>query len=89
MPAYKKTSSGARSMTDMVDNNPDMPDALEVAAWLDAEFAKTGKLVGPPHGVGMAIKDRYDTFDLRTTSDAVDRPPHDATISQMFCLNHP
>jgi Asp-tRNA(Asn)/Glu-tRNA(Gln) amidotransferase A subunit family amidase len=75
----------ARSMTDKVDDNPDMPDALEVAAKLDAEFAQTGKLVGPLHGVVMAIKDQYDTFDLRTTSDtdafyANDRPPHDATF---------
>jgi len=74
-----------RSMTDKVDNNPTMPDALEVAAKLDAEFAKTGKLVGPLHGVVMAIKDQYDTFDMRTTSGADafyanDRPPHDATF---------
>ncbi len=62
-----------------------MPDALETAAKLDAEFAKTGKLVGPLHGVVIAIKDQYDTFDMRTTSGADaayanDRPPHDATF---------
>ncbi|HEY8994131.1 MAG TPA: amidase [Lacunisphaera sp.] len=77
----------ARSMTDLVDNDPNMPDALEVAAKLDAEFARTGKLVGPLHGVVMAIKDQYDTFDLRTTSGADafyanDRPPHDSTFVQ-------
>jgi Asp-tRNA(Asn)/Glu-tRNA(Gln) amidotransferase A subunit family amidase len=75
----------ARSQTDKIDNDPSMPDALEVAAQEDAEFAKTGKLVGPLHGVVMSIKDQYDTFDLRTTSDADafyanDRPPHDATF---------
>src|SRR6185369_8197324 len=37
------------------------------------------------HGVVIAIKDQYDTFDLRTTSGADaayanDRPPHDATF---------
>ncbi|MGC4073271.1 MAG: hypothetical protein QM760_12285 [Nibricoccus sp.] len=37
----------ARSLTDLADNDPSMPDALEVAAQLDAHFAKTGKLVGP------------------------------------------
>ena len=47
-----------------------MPDALETAAALDAQFAQTGKLVGPLHGVVMAIKDQYDTFDMRTTSGA-------------------
>jgi amidase len=75
----------ARSMTDLVDNDPKMPDALEVAAKLDADFAKTGKLVGPLHGVVIAVKDQYDTFDLRTTSGADafyanDRPPQDSTF---------
>ena len=75
----------ARSMTDMVDNDPNMPDALETAAKLDAEFAKTGKLVGPLHGVVLAIKDQYDTVDMRSTSGADafyanDRPPDDATF---------
>jgi Asp-tRNA(Asn)/Glu-tRNA(Gln) amidotransferase A subunit family amidase len=75
----------ARSMTDALDADPKMPDALETAAALDAEFAKTGKLSGPLHGVVMAIKDQYDTFDLRTTSGADadyanDRPPDDSTF---------
>ncbi len=75
----------ARSMTDPTDNNPKMPDALEVAAAQDREFLRTGKLVGPLHGVVMAIKDQYDTFDMRTTSGADaayanDRPPEDATF---------
>ena len=75
----------ARSMTDTADNNPNMPDALEVAAAQDREFNRTGKLVGPLHGVVMAIKDQYDTFDMRTTSGADaqyanDRPPEDATF---------
>ncbi len=51
----------------------------------DRKFAETGKLVGPLHGVVMAIKDWYDTFDMRTTAGADvlfanDRPPHDATF---------
>jgi len=75
----------ARSMTDAVDDDPAMPDALEVAARLDAEFARTGRLTGPLHGVVVAIKDQYDTFDLRTTAAADtdyanDRPPADAEI---------
>lgn len=75
----------ARSLTDPVDSDPSMPDALEIAAKLDKEFAKTGKLVGPLHGVVMAIKDQYDTFDMRTTSGADvayanDRPPTDSTF---------
>jgi len=77
----------ARSMTDQADNDPNMPDALEVAAQEDAQFAKTGKLVGPLQGVVFAIKDQYDTIDMRTTSGADafyanDRPPHDATNVQ-------
>jgi amidase len=75
----------ARSMTDLVDNDPNMPDALEVAAALDARFAKTGKLVGPLHGIVLSVKDMIDTVDMRTTSGADadyanDRPPHDATL---------
>jgi Asp-tRNA(Asn)/Glu-tRNA(Gln) amidotransferase A subunit family amidase len=75
----------ARSMTDLVDNDPNMPDALEVAAEQDRQFAKTGKLVGPLQGVVMSFKDQYDTFDMRTTSGADahyanDRPPQDATF---------
>src|ERR1700682_3993403 len=75
----------ARSLTDMGDNNPNMPDALEVAAAQDRKFKRTSRLVGPLHGVVMAIKDQYDTFDMRTTSGADaqyanDRPPRDATF---------
>jgi Asp-tRNA(Asn)/Glu-tRNA(Gln) amidotransferase A subunit family amidase len=75
----------ARSMTDPVDNDPTMPDALEVAARQDAYFASTGKLIGALHGVVFAIKDQYDTFDMRTTAGmdaayANDRPPSDATF---------
>ena len=75
----------ARSMTDNVDNDPNMPDALEVAAAQDRQVKQNGKLVGPLHGAVMAIKDQYDTFDLRTTSGADvqyanDRPLQDATF---------
>ena len=72
-----------RSLTDETDSNPMMPDALEVAAKQDAHLKATGKLVGPLHGITFAIKDWYDTFDMRTTAGADaayanDRPPRDA-----------
>jgi amidase len=75
----------ARSLTDSVDNDPNMPDALEIAAAQDRKFMQTGKFVGSLHGAVMAIKDQYDTFDMRTTSGADaqyanDRPPEDATF---------
>ena len=75
----------ARSMMDAVVDDPDMPDALEVAEQQDVHFAATGTLIGPLHGVVMAIKDQFDTFDMRTTSGsdafyANDRPPRDATF---------
>jgi len=75
----------ARSMTDLVDNDPSMPDAFETCAKLDAYFAKTGKLMGPLHGVFMALKDQYCTRDMRTTSGADafyanDRPPFDSVF---------
>jgi len=75
----------ARSMTNPMDDDPAVPDALEVAAQQDAYFASTGRLIGPLHGVVFAIKDQYDTFDMRTTGGmdaayANDRPPRDATF---------
>jgi len=75
----------ARSQTDLADDDPNLPDALETAAALDLKFAKTRKLVGPLHGVVLAIKDQYDTIDMRTTAGADafyanDRPPDDATF---------
>jgi Asp-tRNA(Asn)/Glu-tRNA(Gln) amidotransferase A subunit family amidase len=75
----------ARSLTDRADDKATMPDALEAAAAQDRQFAQSGRLVGPLHGVVMAIKDQYDTFDMRTTSGADaqyanDRPPDDATF---------
>lgn len=62
-----------------------MPDALEAAADLDRRFAQTGTLAGPLHGVVFAIKDQFDTVDMRTTNGAEafyanDRPPNDATL---------
>ncbi len=75
----------ARSLTDSSDSDPKMPDALEAAAAEDRYFQQNGKLIGPLHGVVMAVKDQYDTFDMRTTSGgdvqyANDRPPQDATF---------
>src|ERR1051325_3471033 len=75
----------ARSLTDRVDSAPAMPDALETAAAQDREFARTGRLVGPLHGAVIAVKDQYDTKEMRTTSGgdvqyANDRPPDDATF---------
>ena len=75
----------ARSMTSVADDDPRMPDALEVAADLDRRFAQTGRLVGPLHGIVFAIKDQFDTVDMRTTNGADaffanDRPPDDAMV---------
>src|SRR5438046_9537595 len=52
---------------------------------LYAEFARTGRFKGPLHGIPFAIKDQFDTFDMRSTSGAAanyanDRPPADAAI---------
>jgi Asp-tRNA(Asn)/Glu-tRNA(Gln) amidotransferase A subunit family amidase len=75
----------ARSMTDGTDADPGMPDALETAAAMDARFKRSRRFAGPLHGVVMAIKDQYDTVDMRTTAGADafwanDRPPDDATF---------
>jgi amidase len=76
---------GMRSRTDPTDNDPNMMDAIEVARAQDAYFARTGQFVGPLHGIPFAIKDNYDTVDMRTTAGADadyanDKPPKDATM---------
>jgi Asp-tRNA(Asn)/Glu-tRNA(Gln) amidotransferase A subunit family amidase len=76
---------GQRSKTDRPDNDPKMSDALEVARAQDAYFARTGEFVGPLHGIPFAIKDNYDTVDMRTTAGAAaayanDKPPKDAAM---------
>src|SRR5580700_5828182 len=76
---------GKRSKTDPADNDPTMPDALETARAQDAYFARTGNFVGPLHGIPIAVKDNYDTMDMRTTAGAIadyanDKPPKDATM---------
>ncbi|HEX5281623.1 MAG TPA: amidase family protein [Micropepsaceae bacterium] len=76
---------GQRSRTDRTDADPAMPDALEAARALDADFARTGKLSGPLHGIPFIVKDQFDTFDMRTTAGAAadyanDRPPRDAEV---------
>ena len=76
---------GKRSKTDRADNDPKMLDALETARAQDDYFARTGNFVGPLHGIPIAVKDNYDTFDMRTTAGAAadyadDKPPKDATM---------
>jgi amidase len=76
---------GKRSKTDKVDSDPKMSDALEVARSQDEYFARTGQLIGPLHGIPFAVKDNYDTVDMRTTAGAAadyanDKPPKDATM---------
>jgi amidase len=66
-------------------DDANVPDALDRARELDLHFTRTGTFLGPLHGIPIAIKDNYDTFDMRTTAAAVadyanDRPPDDATM---------
>jgi Asp-tRNA(Asn)/Glu-tRNA(Gln) amidotransferase A subunit family amidase len=73
----KRTHTGA--------DDAKFPDALDRARELDRHLARTGKFVGPLHGIPIAIKDNYDTFEMRTTAAAAadyanDRPPDDATM---------
>src|SRR5215468_3825471 len=75
---------GKRSKTDRADNDPKMLDALETARAQDDYFARTGNFVGPLHGIPFAVKDNFDTVDMRTTAGAAadyadDKPPKDAT----------
>jgi amidase len=76
---------GKRSKTDPAENDPKTLDALETARAQDEYLARTGNFVGPLHGIPIAIKDNYDTIDMRTTAGALadyanDKPPKDATM---------
>src|SRR5262249_59838266 len=73
------------SKTDRADNDPKMMDALETARAQDDYFARTGNFVGPLHGIPFAVKDNFDTVDMRTMAGAAadyanDKPPKDATM---------
>ena len=62
----------------------DRDHALAQARRLD-EHRKEGHALGRLHGIPVAIKDNYDTVDMRTTAGAVadyanDKPPKDATM---------
>jgi Asp-tRNA(Asn)/Glu-tRNA(Gln) amidotransferase A subunit family amidase len=62
------------------------PDALERAAELDARYGRNPDLAAlPMYCVVTAVKDPFDTKDMRTTSNsdvafAMDVPPFDATV---------
>jgi Asp-tRNA(Asn)/Glu-tRNA(Gln) amidotransferase A subunit family amidase len=62
------------------------PDALERAAELDAQFGRHPDLKKMPmYCVAFALKDVYDTRDMRSTggadvSYAMDAPPRDSTV---------
>ena len=76
---------GKRSKTDRADADPKMTDALETARAQDDYFARTGNFVGPLHGIPIAVKDNFDTVDMRTMAGAAadyanDKPPKDATM---------
>lgn len=75
---------GPRSETDLVDANPALPDAIEVAKALDQQFAQTGTLK-PLQCIPIVIKDQMETIDMRTTDGSLtqfanDRPPNDGTL---------
>jgi amidase len=62
------------------------PDALERAAELDAQYGAAPDLAAlPMYCITTAVKDPYDTKDMRTTANndvafAMDVPPVDATL---------
>lgn len=60
------------------------PDALTEAARLDAALRKTGKFVGPLHGIPVAVKDQVETKGIPTSFGSIALqgyvPKEDATI---------
>src|SRR5438105_1296985 len=62
------------------------PRALEEAAALDEHFRRTGKFVGPLHGIPVLLKDNVNTNDMPTTGGSLSLagyiPGSDAAITQ-------
>src|SRR5450631_300622 len=62
------------------------PRALVEAAALDEHFRKTGKFVGPLHGIPVLLKDNVNTKDIPTTGGSLSlaryTPAADAAITQ-------
>ncbi len=62
------------------------PRALDEAAALDEHFRKTGKFVGPLHGIPVLLKDNINTHDMPTTGGSLSLagyiPATDAAITQ-------
>ena len=49
------------------------PKALKAAEKLDKEYAKTGNLSGPLHGIPIVVKDQVETKDVMTTFGSIAR----------------
>jgi amidase len=62
------------------------PKALEEAAALDEHLRKTGKFVGPLHGIPVLLKDNVNTKDMPTTGGSLSlagyQPATDAAIAR-------
>ncbi|MGD0427723.1 MAG: amidase family protein [Candidatus Acidiferrales bacterium] len=62
------------------------PRALEEATALDEQFRRTGKFVGPLHGIPVLLKDNVNTKDMPTTGGSLSlagyTPATDAAITQ-------
>ncbi|MFM0667021.1 amidase [Paraburkholderia sediminicola] len=64
------------------------PRVRDEARALDCEFARTGRLVGPLHGVPLLVKDQIETAGIQTTFGSIAQkgyvPARDATaIAQL------
>ncbi|KAK2740133.1 hypothetical protein FQN57_006248 [Myotisia sp. PD_48] len=85
--AFCKRAAAAHQLTNCLSETL-FPEALERAKSLDAHFAKTGKPIGPFHGLPISLKDNFNIIGKDSTigfTAWVDQPAtYNSTLTDLL-----